>query len=279
MARERFSAFEGAGLDGVVGKRLAGPYVQNKREMIKIKHKRTADCVVIGYPDPQERNGSGVDVARPAHRRRRPAHGRRSSAFSDAKRIELQQLLEPMRLDPDKPAMGEQTRWRSGKDGAWIPVRPELVVESAYDQMENHRFRHTVKFMRWRPDREPRAAATTSWRFRSPTTCTTCWKGTEHGIAVSRRELDVDGIAVRLSNPDKIYFPGLGENGGRKGISSATTARWPSPGPMLSAVRDRPTFIEHIPTASTAIRSTRSTSPVNVPNMYCLHTHHVPVRT
>ncbi|QHN32664.1 ATP-dependent DNA ligase [Gordonia amarae] len=155
LAREWFSAFEGAGLDGVVGKRLAGPYVQNKREMIKIKHKRTADCVVIGYRIHKSGTGLG-SMLLGLHTDDGDLHmvgG--SSAFSDAKRIELQQLLEPMRLDPDKPAMGEQTRWRSGKDGAWIPVRPELVAEFAYDQMENHRFRHTVKFMRWRPDREP----------------------------------------------------------------------------------------------------------------------------
>ena len=155
MAREWFSAFEGAGLDGVVGKRLAGPYVQNKREMIKIKHKRAADCVIIGYRIHKSGNGIG-SMLLGLHTDGGDLHmvgG--SSAFSDAKRIELQQLLEPMRLDPDTPAMGEQTRWRSGKDGAWIPVRPELVAEFAYDQMENHRFRHTVKFLRWRPDRDP----------------------------------------------------------------------------------------------------------------------------
>lgn len=155
LAREWFSAFEGAGLDGVVGKRLAGPYVQNKREMIKIKHKRTADCIIIGYRVHKSGNGIG-SMLLGLHTDGGDLHmvgG--SSAFSDAKRSELQQLLEPMRLDPDSPAMGEQTRWRSGKDGAWIPVRPELVAEFAYDQMENHRFRHTVKFLRWRPDREP----------------------------------------------------------------------------------------------------------------------------
>ena len=155
LAREWFSAFEGAGLDGVVGKRLAGPYVQNKREMIKIKHKRTADCVIIGYRVHKSGTGLG-SMLLGLHTDDGDLHmvgG--SSAFSDAKRRELQQLLEPMRLDPDNPAMGEQTRWRSGKDGAWIPVRPELVAEFAYDQMENHRFRHTVTFLRWRPDRAP----------------------------------------------------------------------------------------------------------------------------
>ncbi|MEP9416373.1 ATP-dependent DNA ligase [Gordonia sp. VNQ95] len=153
-AQEWFSAFEGAGLDGVVAKRLAGRYVENKREMIKVKHKRTADCVVIGYRIHKSGTGLGSMLLGLYHDGQPRMIGG-AGAFTDAKRIELQEMFEPMRLDPDKPAAGEPTRWRSEKSGQWIPIRPELVAEVAYDQMENGRFRHTVKFLRWRPDRDP----------------------------------------------------------------------------------------------------------------------------
>lgn len=154
VAQEWFSAFEGAGLDGVVGKRLDGPYVENKREMVKIKHKRTADCVVIGYRVHKSGTGLGSMLLGLFYDGELRMVGG-AGAFTDAKRQELQAQFEPMRLDPDKPASGEPTRWRSEKSGEWIPIRPELVAEVAYDQMEKGRFRHTVKFLRWRPDREP----------------------------------------------------------------------------------------------------------------------------
>ena len=155
LAEDWFSAFEGAGLDGVVAKKLDGAYVENKRAMLKIKHKRTADCVIIGYRVHKSGTGLGSMLLGLYTDDGEVHMVGGSSAFSDAKRRELQELLEPMRLDPDKPAPGEPTRWRSEKSGEWIPVRRELVAEFAYDQMENHRFRHTVKFLRWRPDREP----------------------------------------------------------------------------------------------------------------------------
>lgn len=153
-AHEWFSAFEGAGLDGVVAKRLGGRYVQGKREMLKVKHKRTADCVVIGYRVHKSGTGLGsMLLGLYADGQPRMVGG--AGAFTDRKRIELQQMFEPLRLDPEAPAAGQPTRWRSEKSGEWIPIRPELVAEVAYDQMENGRFRHTVKFLRWRPDRDP----------------------------------------------------------------------------------------------------------------------------
>ncbi len=154
VAADWFTAFEGAGLDGVVGKRLDGGYVEGKREMVKVKHKRTADCVVIGYRVHKSGTGLGSMLLGLNHDGAVHMVGG-AGAFSDAKRIELQQMFEPMRLDPEAPAPGEPTRWRSEKSGEWIPIRQELVAEVAYDQMENHRFRHTVKFLRWRPDRDP----------------------------------------------------------------------------------------------------------------------------
>ena len=154
VATDWFTAFEGAGLDGVVGKRLDGVYVPGKREMVKVKHKRTADCVVIGYRIHKSGTGLGsMLLGLYAEGELRMVGG--SSAFSDKKRIELQEMLEPMRIDPDRVAQGEVSRWRAAGSGEWIPIRPELVAEFAYDQMENQRFRHTVKFLRWRPDREP----------------------------------------------------------------------------------------------------------------------------
>ena len=126
-------------------------------QLVKVKHKRTADCVVIGYRVHKSGRGVGSlllglygddgDIAMVGG----------SSAFSDAKRLELQDLLEPMRLDPGQPRPGEPTRWRQAGTGEFYPVRPDLVAEFAYDQMENGRFRHTVKFLRWRPDREPQS--------------------------------------------------------------------------------------------------------------------------
>lgn len=153
-ATEWFSAFEGAGLDGVVAKPLASAYLPGKREMLKVKHKRTADCVIIGYRVHKSGTGLGsMLLGLYADGDLRMVGG--SAAFSDAKRLELQQQFEPMRLDPDRVAPGEVNRWRSSATGEWIPIRPELVAEFAYDQMESHRFRHTVKFLRWRPDRDP----------------------------------------------------------------------------------------------------------------------------
>ncbi len=160
LAQEWFTLFEGAGLDGVVAKALDGPYVPGKREMLKIKHKRTADCVVLGYRVHKSGTGLGsmlLGLYPPGTAggagELRMVGG--SSAFSDAKRVELQQRFEQLRLDPEGVAPGEVSRWRSAASGEWIPIRPELVAEVAYDQMEKGRFRHTVKFLRWRPDRDP----------------------------------------------------------------------------------------------------------------------------
>ncbi|MFZ2510405.1 MAG: ATP-dependent DNA ligase [Gordonia sp. (in: high G+C Gram-positive bacteria)] len=154
LAQEWFTAFEGAGLDGVVAKQLDGRYLPGKREMLKIKHKRTADCVVMGYRVHKSGTGLGsMLLGLYDDGELRMVGG--SSAFSDAKRLELQQQFEKLRIDPDGVAPGEVNRWRSSETGEWIPIRQELVAEVAYDQMEKMRFRHTVKFLRWRPDRAP----------------------------------------------------------------------------------------------------------------------------
>lgn len=147
------TTFEGAGLDGVIAKRNDGPYLPGKREMVKVKHHRDADCVVMGYRIHKSGNGIGsllLGLYRPDGEL---AMVGGSAAFSDADRLTLLAELEPLRLGEVRD--GEASRWNSAADKQWIPIRPERVAEVAYDQMEGDRFRHTVKLRRWRPDRDP----------------------------------------------------------------------------------------------------------------------------
>ena len=154
------NTFEGAGLDGVIAKRLDGPYVPGKREMVKVKHARDADCVAIGYRI--HKSGEGVgSILLGLYRADGELHMVGGAASFTAKdRLKLLADLEPLRKADDLVYDGEPSRWNSAADKRWIPVRPEKVAEVAYDQMEgNHvhgqRFRHTVRFVRWRPDRDP----------------------------------------------------------------------------------------------------------------------------
>lgn len=146
--------YEGAGLDGIVAKRLDGPYLPNKRDMIKVKHARTADCVVMGYRP--YKSGSGIgSILLGLYDGEELIMVGGASAFTAARRVELLAELEPLRVGADVVAEAEATRWRSGEDRSWVPLRPERVLEVAYDQMEQNRFRHAARFLRWRPDREP----------------------------------------------------------------------------------------------------------------------------
>ncbi|MEO3939187.1 ATP-dependent DNA ligase [Dermatophilaceae bacterium Soc4.6] len=164
LARQWFEAFEGAGLDGVVAKPLAQPYAPGKRTMLKIKHHRTADAVVYGYR--RHKSGEGVGslllglYAAPADGgvpTLRPVGG--IAAFTQKRRLELVGELEPLvvRGDDGLPvsAQTDRSRFSASKDGSFVPLRPERVVEVAFDQMEGLRFRHAVTFVRWRPDRDP----------------------------------------------------------------------------------------------------------------------------
>jgi ATP-dependent DNA ligase len=172
LARRWFDEFEGAGLDGVIAKPLDGTYQPDKRVMFKIKHVRTADCVVGGYrlhkgstdavgslllglyEDAGDLANVGVVGAFPmAHRRR---------LFQ-----ELQPLVTTFEGHPwdwskfvsetRTPRSSEHSRWNAGKDLSFVPLRPERVIEVRYDHMEGSRFRHTAQFVGWRPDREPRS--------------------------------------------------------------------------------------------------------------------------
>lgn len=153
QAMRWLTTFEGAGLDGVVAKRTDGPYLPGKREMVKVKHHRDADCVVMGYRIHKSGAGIGsllLGLYRPDGEL---AMVGGAASFSDADRLALHRELEPLRIGDVRD--GEPSRWNSAADKQWVPIRPERVAEVAYDQMEGDRFRHTVKLLRWRPDRDP----------------------------------------------------------------------------------------------------------------------------
>ncbi len=153
-AQDWFERFEGAGLDGVISKRIDGHYLPGKREMIKVKHARTAEGVVIGYRPHKSQPDAVGSMLLGLYQGDQllPIGG--IGAFTAAKRAEYFHLLQPMRTADS--VQGEPNRWATPeKTGEWVPVRPELVVEFDYDQMEGMRLRHTAKFTRWRPDRTP----------------------------------------------------------------------------------------------------------------------------
>jgi len=172
VARRWFDRFEGAGLDGLIAKGLDLRYQPDKRVMTKIKHERTADCVVAGY----RLHKSGSDAIGSLLLGLYDDRGVLVSvgvvgAFPMARRRELLTELQPLVTDFDDhpwawarqeegertPRKSETSRWNAGKDLSFVPLRAERVVEVRYDYMEGVRFRHTTQFVRWRPDREPRS--------------------------------------------------------------------------------------------------------------------------
>ena len=169
QAEDWFRRFEGAGLDGVMAKDPGGAYQPGKRTMLKVKHRRTADCVVAGLRwhrgAPQERVGSLLLGLYDAQRRLH--HIGVVGSFSAARRRALVEELGPYRsANEDHPWQGwtgagsrrrpgAVSRWNAGKDLSWVPLRPELVVEVSYDHMQGSRLRHTAQFVRWRPDKDP----------------------------------------------------------------------------------------------------------------------------
>jgi ATP-dependent DNA ligase len=152
------TTFEGAGLDGVIAKRLDGLYLSGKRDMVKVKHARDADCVVIGYRIHKSGQGVGSVLLGLYTDDGELQMVGGAASFSVKARSQMLADLEPLRAGEVRD--GDPSRWNSAADKQWIPVRPERVAEVAYDQMEGNgvhgrRFRHAVKFVRWRPDREP----------------------------------------------------------------------------------------------------------------------------
>ncbi|MDA4892010.1 ATP-dependent DNA ligase [Streptomyces sp. MS2A] len=161
LARRWLAEFEGAGLDGIVAKPLAQPYAPGKRTLIKVKHARTADVVALGYR--VHKSGSGVGSLLVGlygeDGELRQVGG--VAAWSDAMRQQLVEELDPLvERDETGEAVtgeGERSRFSGAKDVSFVRLRPERVLEVRYDQLEGWRFRHTVQFDRWRPDREPRS--------------------------------------------------------------------------------------------------------------------------
>ncbi len=176
LAQDWFQRFEGAGLDGVMAKRLDGPYRPGARTMLKIKHRRTADCVVAGFR--WHKNGQGTlvgslllglyDDAGTLH------HVGVAAAFTTVARRQLVDELEPLRHNAleghpwrawadaraewearGQRLPGASSRWNAGKDLSWEPLQPVRVCEVGYDHMQGDRFRHAAQFVRWRPDKPP----------------------------------------------------------------------------------------------------------------------------
>jgi ATP-dependent DNA ligase len=168
-ASDWFRRFEGAGLDGVIAKPIDGIYEPDKRVMLKVKHERDCDCVVAGFR--WHKQGEGIvgslllglfDDSGALQ------HVGVCASFTQEKRRELAEFLQPYRRDAlahhpwsgwadageaGQRMPGGQSRWSQGKDLSWEPLRPELVVEVAYEHMQGSRFRHMAHFRRWRTDK------------------------------------------------------------------------------------------------------------------------------
>jgi len=178
VASDWFRRFEGAGLDGVMAKPISGTYEPNKRVMLKVKHERDCDCVVAGFRwhKKGERKAIGSLLLGLFDDSGALQHVGVCASFTEEKRRELVEFLTPYRKDAlrdhpwkhwaeagHEPGDGEaphrmpggQSRWSQGKDLSWEPLRPELVVEVAYEHMQGMRFRHMAQFRRWRTDKKP----------------------------------------------------------------------------------------------------------------------------
>ena len=172
VAEDWFKRFEGAGLDGVMAKLAAGPYAPDKRTMLKVKHERDCDCVVAGFR--WHKDGEGTAIGSLMLGLYDDAGTLQNvgvcASFPMAKRKELVDFLAPYRenaeqnhpwtrwAEPDAEGRmpGAASRWNSGKDLSWVLLRPELVLEVAYEHMQADRFRHLAQFRRWRTDKLPK---------------------------------------------------------------------------------------------------------------------------
>jgi len=163
-AQRWFETFEGAGLDGIIAKRLDMPYLPGQRAMLKIKHLRTADCVIGGFRWYKDSVGKAVgslllglyDDGGVLH------HVGHTSSFKADEKRALVDKLRPHITDEDVGfgpgrTPGEPSRWTGKKDLSWVRLRPELVCEVAFDHLQGDRFRHAATFLRWRTDKPPEA--------------------------------------------------------------------------------------------------------------------------
>jgi ATP-dependent DNA ligase len=172
VAQRWFSQFEGAGLDGLIAKAASGTYEPDRRVMVKVKHERTADCVVAGYrTHKRDEDAIGSLLLGLYTDEGKLASVGVVGAFPMEQRRELFAELQPLvtgfeghpwnwgeHLSGQRtPRAAMASRWNAAKDLSFVPLRPERVVEVRYDHMEGPRFRHTTQFVRWRPDRDPRS--------------------------------------------------------------------------------------------------------------------------
>jgi ATP-dependent DNA ligase len=160
VAEDWFTRFEGAGLDGVVAKPLDLPYREDKRVMSKVKHERTADCVVAGFRWHKSGGVVGSLLLGLYDEHGVLHHLGVTASFTMARRAELVGELQPYLAGEEQDVFGGRgpggpNRWNAGRDGSYVPLRPELVCEVAYDHLQGDRFRHATTFRRWRPERTP----------------------------------------------------------------------------------------------------------------------------
>jgi ATP-dependent DNA ligase len=173
VAHRWFTEFEGAGLDGVIAKRLGDPYTPDKRTLVKVKHRRTADCVIAGYRIHKDGNGVGSLLLGLNDEDGRLHHVGVAASFTAKRRVELLAELEPlthdalvnhpwhdwaahsMAAEAEQRMPGGGSRWNAGKDLSFVPLRIERVAEVTFGQLHEGRFRHGSTFVRWRDDRSP----------------------------------------------------------------------------------------------------------------------------
>jgi ATP-dependent DNA ligase len=159
LALRWFDEFEAAGCDGLVAKRLDGPYVEGKREMVKVKHRRTVDCVVGGYRVHTDGDRIGSILLGLYDDGGRLHFVGHCAGFADHDRVEMLRQFERLRapgsFGEDARRPGAPSRWSGDRDSSWVAVEPGVVVEVSYDQITGGRFRHATRFERWRPDKDP----------------------------------------------------------------------------------------------------------------------------
>ena len=157
VATRWFDEFEAAGCDGIVCKREDAPYVEGKREMIKWKHRRSVDCVVGGYREHKDGGKIGSLLLGLYNASGELHFIGHCSGFSDHDRVELLKQFEQLKSEEsfgfEARMPGGESRWSAGKDLAWTPVQPGVVVQVSYDQLTEGRFRHATRLERWRPDK------------------------------------------------------------------------------------------------------------------------------
>jgi len=152
-----FEEFESAGCDGIVAKRFEGVYVEGKREMVKVKHRRSVDCVVGGYRVHKDGDKIGSILLGLFDEGELHFIGH-CSGFPSDDRVAILRRFETIKAEDsfghEVRRPGAESRWSSGKDLSWVPVEPGVVVQVSYDQLTGGRFRHATRFERWRPDKD-----------------------------------------------------------------------------------------------------------------------------